>query len=370
MIKRILKIGLIVLVVAVVINALSGEDKSPTEEAPTTAPATSDSPAPSPHNRISAACFTPSAQNPILENGSLFSRANWNDPSIMRVGDNYVMYASAAKSFDENVKIYRMTSTDGRDWALSPSEPVLEKSPDATAWDSKSVETPSVVFYKGLYYLFYTGYATSHTDVGGYKVGYATSPDGITWTKVEKPLLEPTSPTGNPNLDFNQYVVGEPGAVVFNNTLYVYFTAIGAHQSVGTTLQTIGVVSTSDGNTWSEPAMVLSPDQDTYPRGEGWAGFSTPSATVVNGSVHLFYDVVNEKPSWKQVALSHAVSANGLSGWKQDTEPLFKKDDFAWTAEEIRAPSALYENNMLTLWFAGHNKKANLGIGVATCLLE
>jgi len=313
---------------------------------------------------ITGACFVASEKNPIFSNNSHFDGAHWNDPSVLFENGTYIMYASAAKN-DSIVKIYRLTSPDGASWTLSPQSPVLE--PGASgSWDSKSVETPSVVKFNGTYYLFYTGYDTSHTDVTNYKIGYATSNDGITWTRSPSPLLSPTDPKGQPNLAFNQYVVGEPGAVVVNGALHVYFTAVGANQSVGTTLQTIGLVTSTDGTTWSKPEQVLVPDQTLYPRAKKWVGYSTPSATVIGGKVHLFFDVASEDGSWHQEALHHAVSSNGRTGWVQDKAPLFTRSDFSWTRDEIRSPTAIAGKDGVYLWFAGHSK-FNLGIGLARC---
>lgn len=76
-------------------------------------------------------------------------------------------------------------------------------------------------------------------------------------------------------------------------------------------------------------------------------------------------DVVNEKPEWKQIKIHHAVSGNGISGWSQDSSALFDRSDFSWTELEIRSPAAYFDGSKIKLWFAGHDKKNNLGIGSA-----
>jgi len=191
--------------------------------------------------------FTPSCLNinaqPILKSNDLFSGSNWNDPHVLKVGNEYIMYASSG-SFVGDVRIYRLVSSNLVNWTLSPTTPVFQKSAGPTAWDRLSVETPSVVFFNGKYYMFYTGYA-DQANVMDYKVGYATSFDGMNWTRETNPLLVPTNPSGAPNLQFNQYAVGEPGAVIFNNKIYLYFTAVGVDATLGTTFQTIGLIRAS-----------------------------------------------------------------------------------------------------------------------------
>jgi len=60
------------------------------------------------------------------------------------------------------------------------------------AWDDYHVSGPSVLYEDGTYKMWYTGNDGSNT-----RIGYATSPDGIVWTKY----------AGNPVLD-----LGAPGA--------------------------------------------------------------------------------------------------------------------------------------------------------------
>ena len=332
--KRILSVSKIILLFSILLFAFTSCDDSPSGDG------------------------TDTISNPIIQTGDFFPDSNWNDPHVIHDGTQFVMFASAAKNFDQNVKIYRLVSADGIDWELSPSNAVFEKSASGL-WDSKSVETPAVVYYSGQYHMFYTGYETIYSDSGNFKIGHATSPDGITWTR-EGMILQPTDPGGAVNMDFNQFVVAEPAPVVFNGNIYLYFTAVGANAGVGTILQVIGL-ATYNGSTWTSPVQVLEPDQSLYPRAS-YYGYSTPNAIVRNGKMHLYFDVVIEDP-WKQVKIHHAVSDDGINGWIQDSAPLLNREDFTWTQEEIRSPSALEYNNKLYLYFAGHTG-FNLAIGL------
>jgi hypothetical protein len=112
-----------------------------------------------------------------------------NDPSVVRVGDTYFLYYTRAPRgiIDE---IALATSTDGIRW--EPRGVVL--SPGAPGeWDSLLVGRPSVIHEDGLFKLWYDGRkdlqpgalaenapasAASHRFVG-----YATSRDGLNWTR-------------------------------------------------------------------------------------------------------------------------------------------------------------------------------------------
>jgi predicted GH43/DUF377 family glycosyl hydrolase len=331
-------------------------------------------PAPGPTvdaSKITPACFQ-GGTTPELQIGSGFPNADWNDPHVIKVGAEYWLYASSNLGFPPTlpspVQIYRFTSSDASNWTLNPATRVLTVS--AGQWDQGGVETPALVFFGGKYHMFWTGYPDPwpNLDALNFKIGHATSADGVTWAKDASFLLGPSGMA-----DFRQYIVGEPGPVVFNDTLYLYFTAVGFDAGVNAGLQTIGVITSSDGISWSAPAQAFKPDQTVYPRASNWVGYSTPNAVVIAGKVHLFFDVANDhgNDTWTQEAIHHASSADGLTGWTQDPAPLRRITDFTWTAREIRSPNALLDGTTLRLHFAGDDlfNAAAWGIGQMTCSL-
>jgi predicted GH43/DUF377 family glycosyl hydrolase len=317
-------------------------------------------------SKLTPECFVPHPRNPIIPWSSHFEGSTWNDPSVLYVDGQFVMYLSSDVSFNHDIEIHRLISDDGITWTHSPSRAVFSRS--ASGWDSASVETPSVVHFNGQYHLFYTGYATRYDDVFDFKIGHAVSDDGVHWTRRDTYVTAPSDPrNATPNLDFNQWIVAEPGAVVFNDRLHLYFTAVGAHQSVGTTMQVIGSMSSLDGVTWSTPAQTLLPDQGLYPRAAGYLGYSTPAGVEIDGKLHLFFDVVRDAPAWQQVKLHHAVSQDGRTGWIKDGSSIHAFDDFHWTATEIRSPSPLLVGSKLYLWYAGHHLGGAAGVGLSIC---
>ena len=324
-------------------------------------------------SKMTPDCYTSDPSNPLITSGDFsadlgIGTTQWNDPHVIKVGAEYWMYASADDNFDHDIKIYRLVSTDGVNWAPNPSTAVLEKS--AGKFDARSTETPAVVYFSGKYHMFWTGY-TDENDTKTWKIGHATSLDGITFTKDAAALLGPTDPNGAVNLDFNQYLVAEPAPVVFNNKIYLYFTAVGGNIGVGTTLQVIGLTTSADGVSWSAPVSALEPSQAQYPRGnpDYYKGFSTPNAIFMNGEIHVYIDVVVTDAGgslFSQQKLHHARSSDGLTLWVHDSSEIFDRGDSAWTSTEIRSPSLYLEGSNLLLWYAGHSG-ITLGIGVATC---
>ena len=86
---------------------------------------------------------------------------------------------------------------------------------------------------------------------------------------------------------------------------------------------------------------------------------------MIEDQVHIYYGVILASP-WTQMKLHHASSANSITAWTQDDETLMSREDYSWTAAEIRFPSPITINDLLYLYFAGHvlSPEINLAIGL------
>jgi hypothetical protein len=186
-------------------------------------------------------------------------------------------------------------------------------------------------------------------------IGHAISGDGVHWTKDTcNPILRPT---GRPQ-DFNGIQVAEPGAVVYRDQIYVYFTSVGLRPGgQPPAKRVIGLAKSADGSRFCAPQVVLEQDAPYRPR-FGFDGYSTPAPAVHDDRVHLFCDVGHfnseAERKWTQVAIHHAVSENGETNWRQDSKAVFTRRSFAWASMEVRSPSPLFEDDTLHLWFAGN----------------
>jgi hypothetical protein len=295
-------------------------------------------------------------ENPILRLGDLRPLATWNDPCVLKVGTGYVMYLTTAmrQPGAPPVQPFRAVSADGLKWKLDPEAPLLEPGAKG-AFDSASVETPSVVRFQGKYHLFYTGVGDRGL-AGPMSIGHAVSEDGVRWTKDSQPVLKPTGT----HTDWNGYQVAEPGAVVFRDRIYLYFAAVGIRAGAKPPAKrVIGLAVSENGKEFGPAEPVLGQDA-LFPTDRGFDGYSTPAAAVNGGKVHLYYDVGLFQPggthAWTQVTLRHAVSADGRTGWTQDAAVIAKRGQFPWLGMEVRAPSPLFKGGRLRIWFAGNAK--------------
>jgi hypothetical protein len=81
------------------------------------------------------------------------------------------------------------------------NNPVLDPGPSG-AWDDGSVAIPSILFEGNTYHMWYAGRSSNQ------RIGYATSPDGITWEKYDDPTTtDPQFAESDPVLN-----PGQPGA--------------------------------------------------------------------------------------------------------------------------------------------------------------
>ena len=346
-------------------------------------------------NSVSGSVATPTARSsltpprpwllaaypdPIIEGGDFIGVTDgglWNDPCVIKVGATYVMYltSSTVTNYLPPIVPFRATSTDGISWTMSDTTPLL----DADDTPFVSNETPNVIFFNGNYHMYYTG-VYSDLTVPSHGIGHAISADGITWTNDASALLVATGTV----TDWNGYLIAEPSAVVFDSKLYLYFTGIGERRVGGglqytPQTQSIGLAISTDGTTFGAQQQVLSASEDKYPPAlksdipdnpnkVGYIGYTTPSAAVYDGKMHLMYAIAvfdgsSATRTYQQIAFNHSVSSDGITGWVEDSATMLYREDFYWSGggdkgsvnAEILGPSLMFDDGKAKIWWTGHD---------------
>jgi RNA polymerase sigma factor (sigma-70 family) len=126
--------------------------------------------------------WKPYAKNPVFK----ADKNEWDSitvtaPTVLYDGVNYRMWYSGYG--DKLYGICLAISPDGINWDRSPDNPVLEGGPEH--WDHKYILHPEVMFDGSQYRMWYTGYDGKH-----FRIGYAVSADGVAWDKHKGPVLE------------------------------------------------------------------------------------------------------------------------------------------------------------------------------------
>ena len=314
-----------------------------------------------------------SSQDPVISLGDTINNAQWNFPSVIFENEKFIMFLSAnVGDFGEEVVPFRAGSSNGSNWDIHKNS-LLASDRDPTSIDFNGIESPTVVRFNGLYHMYYT--AVPQNIVGSVSIGHATSENGIDWMKDQNnPVLAPSGEIA----DWNGIRVAEPGAVVVNNKLFLYFATESASgsDSIPANTSSIGLSISSDGYQFGPQQQILTVELP-YSYADGFTGYGSPAAIYYNENVHLFYDVFyyneNENISLARVALHHASSADGVVDWIQDQEAIFTRNMFSWGKREIRAPTAVVRGNLLHLWFGGDDlisDNSRWGIGYATTNLD
>jgi len=150
------------------------------------------------------------AGNPVLDLGA---PGEWDDnlvhsPSVLFEDGTYKMWY-AGHDVGGTYRIGYATSHDGVTWMKYAGNPVLDLgAPDE--WDDSQVQSPSVLFEGGTYKMWYAAY-----DGSNHRIGYATSPDGVIWTRyVDNPVLD----LGTPG-EWDDRLVHSP-SVLFEDCTY------------------------------------------------------------------------------------------------------------------------------------------------------
>jgi len=162
-------------------------------------------------------------------------------PVVIKDGETYKMWYRGGDQVPKAIGY--ATSPDGEDWTKYPGNPVLEVG-DEGSWDDHHVQNPAVIKNGDLFEMWYTGVTTEPYYES---IGYATSTDGINWTKHEgNPVLQ-----GDPE-SWEDTAIHDPAVILDGDVYKMWY--VGYDGSV----RRIG---------YAESVMVTVPEDETPPKG-------------------------------------------------------------------------------------------------------
>ena len=225
-------------------------------------------------------------------------------------------------------------------WTKSHANPVL--GPGAPgSWDSAQVFFPSVLLRDSIYMMWYSG------DDGTlrFRVGRATSKDGITWTRDSlNPVLN-IGPSGSWD-DFEAWLP----QVLYDGNRYRMWYA-GASGGFLENVR-VGDATSTDGRTWQKDAL--------NPMGAGTPG---PSSLHIEGSVYKgWYGLAN--------GVGYATSTDGIHWTSSPQNPVLTPGPAgSWDeAPQGMGACVLWDSAFYHMWYAPLTNYLDLltpGIGYA-----
>ena len=84
----------------------------------------------------------------------------------------------------------KLEAVTRRVWTRHPSNPLLPLRPHK--FDSFHIHAPMVVKEDGRYRMWYSGSDLTPNEY--HRIAYAESRDGVTWERMDEPVLTPTRP--------------------------------------------------------------------------------------------------------------------------------------------------------------------------------
>lgn len=247
---------------------------------------------------------------------------------------------TSQSDFDAGTKTFVDTISDPGNVTLSqlwdkyPLNPVLDVGP-LGSWEGNYVWAPSVLYNGTAYQMWYTG-----DDVSTYgRIGYATSSDGVTWTKYGgNPVLNlgPPGSWDDANID---YVT-----VLYNGTAYNMW-----YSGDDGLIINIGYATSPDGITWtrhpSNPVL-------NFGVSGSWDDYSVWQPTVVFDGLtfHMWY--IGNDGSTNRIG--YATSPEGIVWTKNPANPVFAPGNpGSWDDNGISAPEVLYDGITFQMWYSG-----------------
>ena len=226
--------------------------------------------------------------NPVLEPGEPgeWDSAYRGQVAVLEDGGLYKMWYSGGPSSGSWQTGYA-TSSDGLDWEIYAGNPVLEAGAPGS-WDEMESDGPTVIKDGETYKMWYHG---CNADYSVCSIGYATSDDGINWSKHGDPVLEATSG------QWDESGLGWPRVIKNGATYEMWYHSDSK----------IGYATSSDGVAWTKYAgnPVLS---------EGWDGGGVGvSSLLLDGGT---YKMWTNSGAGATLGIGYLESANGIT-WTQ-----------------------------------------------------
>jgi predicted GH43/DUF377 family glycosyl hydrolase len=243
---------------------------------------------------------------------------------------------------------------------------------EAGAWDSTGVSYPRVIYRDGVFHMFYLGWTGNLGKVGA-GVGYATSEDGLNWTKYEgNPVFVPEKSVAPDGL-LNQCVILD------GETWVMYFSQFeGLFAPSNTILRATASSPTGPWTVDPEPvglAPGAASDWDHDPLAVAWV------LRAEDGYV-LYYvpmqEILVDGIGYLGGGIGRAVSPDGVHWTKYDdaatveakfavSDPVFlnSRDTHAWDFGSVGLPVVRFSDGSWEMFYYGRQASWS-SIGYAT----
>ncbi len=229
----------------------------------------------------------------------------------------------------------------GGQWVKYSGNPVLV--PTAGGWDNDYVVSPRVLFNGTNYRMWYDG-----GSAGVAAIGYATSTDGLTWSKYPSPVL---SPGAQGAWDSGSVTVG---SIIWNGTVFLmWYGGSNTTNSGGA----IGLATSKDGISWVKYSG--NPVLERGLSGPDQSYMASPYVIKLTTQYWMWYTGRNTTyPEPNSVArILAATSYDGIT-WTKAPSPAItpSSNSTVWDSGSVYSASVIFDGTNFGIWYTGTNQ--------------
>ena len=288
------------------------------------------------------------------DNSDIFETS---DPWVIKDNEAglYKMWYTG-KGADALFRICYATSTDGiHDWVKDGAVLSTVRDNPLYAYDSNRVLMPciikDIVSSDTTYKMWYSSWGI-WTDSGNqrYRTGYATSPDGLHWTRQGVALGVDTGIQNAVN-----FLSAQAGRVIKVGGVYKMLVHDAAN------LQ-IGYSESIDGINWSKPVHAIERGafgQDTRPVDTCRVYMCSPYYDSEAGVYHLWYTASTVTPH--PYLINHAISNDGIFWTKDPRNPIITHKTIAEWDYSPHRMCVIRDGKKFKMWYTVYGTKDGLG---------
>lgn len=243
-------------------------------------------------------------------------------------------------------------SSDGISWKRYSQNPILQVGGVGT-WDHGRVNDPWVIRENGVYKMWYTGvlYMAFTKLIVAEQIGYATSPDGLNWTKYAGNPVLAYGPTGS----LNDKWVYEPVVIRTGSSYTMYYSYLSQIGTYG-----IAKATSKDGISWTKLGPITLPNSkwDAY-------GSSAGSITGVEGRLLMAYSAQSGQGLPPQIGLANSTDGNSWATYSANPV-VAGGGTSAWDNAGVADPMIVSVGDHYNVYYTGLANDGTSRIGLAT----
>jgi predicted GH43/DUF377 family glycosyl hydrolase len=282
-----------------------------------------------------------SAASPLSPDG--YSVGGMCVQKVNATDGTYYMWYTGVPENEFAQKVYLATSNDGVTWTKETT-PVLSLGEPGTS-DSRQLGKPWVIYDPANTAAPFRMWYSAQGDFGG-SIGYATSLDGRSWTKVGE-VFGP----GKPGMA-DSFSVSQPCILIDNGIYRMWYTADDSNN------RRIGYATSLDGLTWDRGGIVF----DITAGGNYSQGAYAPTVWKDGSTYNMVFTAAKSTGGGIQTKLYNASTSDGGITWVPGSVA-HNPQSGTFDGFNMSQPDVLVDptdaSAPFKMWYVGNNPDAN-----------